>query len=129
MALSEGDRREVEQMMDEKITAQDARMYLIDRDLRDKIEETNSRVVGLATQLNALTRRVEQGFHRLDDRLDHTDDRVDRLGARFDRLEARFDRFETKVEERFDNLETRFDRLEERITRLEMAIQRLIDGT
>jgi tetrahydromethanopterin S-methyltransferase subunit G len=44
-------------------------------------------------RLDALEKKVDEGFGKVDERFKQVDARFDRVDARFDRLEERFDAF------------------------------------
>jgi archaellum component FlaC len=75
---------------------------------------TDDRMDDLKHQVDAMGRRIDEGFAS----------QRQEMNARFDRMEAQFEaRFE-KVDERFDKVDERFDKVDERFDKVDERFNR-----
>jgi len=76
---------------------------------------TDDRMDDLKHQVDAMGRRIDEGFAS----------QRQEMNARFDRMEAQFEaRFE-KVDERFDRVDERFDKVDERFEKVDERFEKV----
>jgi SMC interacting uncharacterized protein involved in chromosome segregation len=76
---------------------------------------TDDRMDDLKHQVDAMGRRIDEGFAS----------QRQEMNARFDRMEAQFEARFDKVDERFEKADERFDRTQEMVIGLHATITRL----
>jgi len=90
---------------------------------------TDDRMDDLKHQVDAMGRRIDEGFASQRQEMNARFDRMEaQFEARFDKVDERFEkvdeRFE-KVDERFDKVDERFNRTQEMVIGLHATITRL----
>ena len=73
---------------------------------------TDDRMDDLKHQVDAMGRRIDEGFAS----------QRQEMNARFDRMEAQFEARFDKVDERFEKVDERFDKVDERFNRTQEMV-------
>jgi uncharacterized coiled-coil DUF342 family protein len=73
---------------------------------------TDDRMDDLKHQVDAMGRRIDEGFAS----------QRQEMNARFDRMEAKFEARFAKVDERFDKIDERFEKVDERFDRTQEMV-------
>jgi uncharacterized coiled-coil DUF342 family protein len=83
---------------------------------------TDARMDDLKQQVDAMGRRIDEGFASQRQEMNARFDRMEaQFEARFDKVDERFE----KVDERFEKVDERFDRTQEMVIGLHATITRL----
>ena len=75
---------------------------------------TDDRMDDLKQQVDAVGRRIDEGFAS----------QRQEMNARFDRMEAQFEARFAKVDERFEKVDERFDKVDERFEKVDERFNR-----
>jgi archaellum component FlaC len=62
-------------------------------------EEDRARMIRTETKLEALEKRMEDGFNQIDKRFEQVDKRFDQVDKRFDQVDKRFEQVDKRFEE------------------------------